>query len=73
MSGAIPPFPQYEFTAWCSVKAHGELYLHLLQSLLLLDFHNYILKHYKNISFVLNEPKNYARMTGPKTVELNGP
>jgi len=24
---AIPPFPQYLFMAWCSVKAQGQLYL----------------------------------------------
>jgi len=22
MGGAIPPFPQYVFMTWCSVKAH---------------------------------------------------
>jgi hypothetical protein len=27
MSGAIPPFPQYAFMAWCSVKAQGQLYM----------------------------------------------
>jgi hypothetical protein len=27
MSGAIPPFPQYAFMAWCLVKAQGQLYL----------------------------------------------
>jgi hypothetical protein len=27
--GAIPPFPQYAFMAWCSVKAQGQLYLYL--------------------------------------------
>jgi hypothetical protein len=27
MSGAIPPLPQYAFTAWCLVKAQGQLYL----------------------------------------------
>jgi hypothetical protein len=27
MSGAMPPLPQYAFTAWCSVKAEGQLYL----------------------------------------------
>jgi hypothetical protein len=27
MSRAIPPFPQYAFMVWCSVKAHGKLYL----------------------------------------------
>jgi len=27
MHGAIPPFPQYAFMAWCSVKAQGQLYL----------------------------------------------
>jgi hypothetical protein len=26
MSGAIPPLPHYAFTAWCSVKAQGQLY-----------------------------------------------
>jgi hypothetical protein len=26
MSGAIPPFLQYAFMAWCSVKAQGQLY-----------------------------------------------
>jgi hypothetical protein len=31
MRGAIPPLPQYAFTAWCSVKAQGQLYLYLLQ------------------------------------------
>jgi hypothetical protein len=30
MSGAMPPFPQYAFMAWCSVKAQGQLYLYLL-------------------------------------------
>jgi hypothetical protein len=29
MNGAIPPFPQYIFIAWCSVKAQGLLYLYL--------------------------------------------
>jgi hypothetical protein len=29
MSGAIHPFPQYAFMAWCSVKAQGQLYLYL--------------------------------------------
>jgi hypothetical protein len=29
MSGAIPPFPQYAFMAWCSVKAQEQLYLYL--------------------------------------------
>jgi hypothetical protein len=28
--GAIPPLPQHAFTAWCSVKSHGHLYLYLL-------------------------------------------
>jgi hypothetical protein len=27
MSGAIPPFPQYAFMAWCSVKVQGQLYI----------------------------------------------
>jgi hypothetical protein len=30
MSGAIPPLLQYAFTAWCSVKAQGQLYFYLL-------------------------------------------
>jgi len=30
MSEAIPPFPQYVFMAWCSVKAWGKLYFTLL-------------------------------------------
>jgi hypothetical protein len=29
MCGAIPPFAQYAFMAWCSVKAQGQLYLYL--------------------------------------------
>jgi hypothetical protein len=29
MRGAIPPLPQYASIAWCSVKAQGQLYLHL--------------------------------------------
>jgi len=29
MSGAIPPFTQYTFMAWCSAKAQGQLYLTL--------------------------------------------
>jgi len=29
MSGAIPPFLQYTFMAWCSVKAQGQLHLTL--------------------------------------------
>jgi hypothetical protein len=36
MSGAITPFPQYAFMAWCPVKAQGQLYLYLLLLLLLL-------------------------------------
>jgi hypothetical protein len=27
MRGAISPLPQYGFTAWCSVEAHGQFYL----------------------------------------------
>jgi hypothetical protein len=27
MHGAIPPFPQYDFMPWSSVKAQGKLYL----------------------------------------------
>jgi hypothetical protein len=30
MSGAVPPFPQYAFMAWCSVKAQRQLYLYFL-------------------------------------------
>jgi len=29
MCGAIPSHPQYAFTAWCSLKAQGQLYLTL--------------------------------------------
>jgi hypothetical protein len=29
MRGAIPPFPQYVFMAWCSVKAQGQLTLYI--------------------------------------------
>jgi hypothetical protein len=32
--GAILPLPQYAFVAWCSVKAQGQLYLHLTSVLL---------------------------------------
>jgi hypothetical protein len=28
MCGSIPPFLQYAFIAWCSVKAQGQLYLY---------------------------------------------
>jgi hypothetical protein len=27
MCGAVPPLPQYESMAWCSVKGHGQFYL----------------------------------------------
>jgi len=27
MRGVIPPFLQYAFMAWCSVKAQGQIYL----------------------------------------------
>jgi len=30
MRGAIHPFPQYAFMAWCTVKAQGQLYLTFL-------------------------------------------
>jgi len=30
MSGATPPLTHYALTAWCSVKAQGQLYLYLL-------------------------------------------
>jgi hypothetical protein len=29
MGGAIPPFPQYAFMAWCLVKVQGQIYLFL--------------------------------------------
>jgi len=32
VSGAIPPLSQYAFTARCSVKAQGQLYLYLYLS-----------------------------------------
>jgi hypothetical protein len=28
MSRFIPPLPQYAFSAWCSVKAQGQIYLY---------------------------------------------
>jgi hypothetical protein len=33
MHGAIPPFPQYAFMEWYSVKAEGELYVYLYLSI----------------------------------------
>jgi len=29
MRGAMPPLAHYTSTAWCLVKAHGQLYLYL--------------------------------------------
>jgi hypothetical protein len=38
MSGAIPPFPQYAFMAWCSVKkAQGKLYLFIWEDRINVD------------------------------------
>jgi hypothetical protein len=31
MSGAIHPFPQYAFMAWCPVKAQGHHHLYILR------------------------------------------
>jgi len=28
MSGAIPPLLQYAFMVWCSVKKHGDSFIH---------------------------------------------
>jgi hypothetical protein len=38
MSGAVPPFPQYTFMAWFSVKAQGQLYFYIYSSILLYVF-----------------------------------
>jgi hypothetical protein len=37
MSGAIPPFPEYAFMAWYSVKAQGQLYSFNLYQILTSD------------------------------------
>jgi len=31
MSGAIPPFPQYAFMGWRSLKAQGQIYLYFAE------------------------------------------
>jgi len=33
MRGSIPPLPQYNYMAWCSVKkkAQGQLYIYLIK------------------------------------------
>jgi hypothetical protein len=36
MSGAIPPLPQYTVTAWCSVKAQGQLHLYLYKFIIII-------------------------------------
>jgi hypothetical protein len=35
----IPPFPQYAFMAWCSLKAQGQLYLTSVHSMTLSQLH----------------------------------
>jgi len=41
MSGAISPLPQYASTAWCSIKAQGQLYfLHHINIHMLLTLHH---------------------------------
>jgi hypothetical protein len=42
MSGIIPPLPPYTLTAWCSAKAHGEIYLDLYLYLYLLFEQNVV-------------------------------
>jgi hypothetical protein len=37
MSGAIPPFPQYAFMAWYSVKAQVQLYLYFTHEMITSD------------------------------------
>jgi hypothetical protein len=32
MHDATPLLPQHAFMAWCSIKAEGQVYLYLLQS-----------------------------------------
>jgi hypothetical protein len=44
MSGAIPPLPPYASTAWCSVKAQGQLYLYLYILHRLRVFENRVLR-----------------------------
>jgi hypothetical protein len=44
MHGAILPFPQYAFMAWCSIKSQGQLYLFCFA------FASYL----RNIKLVLN-------------------
>jgi hypothetical protein len=37
MRGAIPPILQYTFMAWCSVKAQGQLYVTLMEELIIAE------------------------------------
>jgi hypothetical protein len=45
MSGAIPPFPQYAFMAWCLVKAQKQLYLYLYRFSMIPALHELEIKH----------------------------
>jgi hypothetical protein len=40
MSGALPPLPQHALMACCSVKAQGQIYLYLLQ-IIIMSLHSY--------------------------------
>jgi hypothetical protein len=46
MHGAILPFPQDAFMAWCSVKAQGQLYLYLLTFIGIICVMNHVNFHY---------------------------
>jgi len=49
MSGAIRPLPQYASTAWCSVKALGQLYLYLCHYIVSVLYS--VIKQYVNYSY----------------------
>jgi hypothetical protein len=53
MSGAIPPFPQYAFMAWCSVKSLGQLYFYLYftnREEAKINGENYIIRSFRTCS-----------------------
>jgi hypothetical protein len=54
-NGAIPPFPQHAFMAWCSVKAQGQLYLYPYEGKTLHIFFNY--KMFTNTGLLNNTLK----------------
>jgi hypothetical protein len=41
ISRAIPPLPQYVFTAWCSLKAHEQLYIFTFTQLAYRNRHSF--------------------------------